>query len=433
MLLYALISYIRLKKSVGASIPFAGNVFACDEVPSPFLLGVLHPLIYVPSSLEGEALEYVITHERAHIRRGDHWWKPLGFLLLTVYWFNPLCWVAYILLCRDIEMACDERVIRELDRSGRAAYSQALLDCSLPRRKVAACPLSFGEVGVKERVASVLHYKKPGFWLLIGAAAVCAVLAVCFLTDPGSKEPDLSFLNYENACSLAADMAEVNTIYYPPTGKNENGKIVIGTAKGSELAAYLDTVSWQKWAAPQEGLSSPGSIEFCIRDDYRITVYQKPRWARVSCGDEQRYYKTHGEDYKNAVRLLQSSFLRSESEELSEELPAAEESAASVSESERSMKYLLTVGADGVRRIELSGLYYSGGCENADGSPYRKGVQLWLEPLDGRKDLRGMTVTALNADGEIIWAASVPDGPENAGFTRLVQDGWELAAEEGGE
>ena len=184
MLLYALISYIRLKKSVGASIPFAGNVFACDEVPSPFLLGVLHPLIYVPSSLEGEALEYVITHERAHIRRGDHWWKPLGFLLLTVYWFNPLCWVAYILLCRDIEMACDERVIRSMDNAGRAAYSQALLDCSFSRRTVSICPLAFGEAGVKERVKSILHYKNPARWIVIAAVAVCLAAAVCFLTNP---------------------------------------------------------------------------------------------------------------------------------------------------------------------------------------------------------------------------------------------------------
>ena len=188
MLLYALISYIRLKKSVGASVPVRDNILACDEVKSPFILGIIKPLIYVPSSIEGEAMDYVITHESAHIQRRDHWWKPFGYLLLTVYWFNPLCWLAYVLLCRDIEMACDEKVIRDMDKGSVAAYSQALLDCSFPRRRIAACPLAFGEVGVKERVKSVLNYKKPAFWIIIVAVVACIVVGVCFLTSPFSEK-----------------------------------------------------------------------------------------------------------------------------------------------------------------------------------------------------------------------------------------------------
>lgn len=184
MLLYALISYIRLKKSVGASVPVKDNILACDEVKSPFILGIIKPLIYVPSPMEGETLDYVITHEMAHIKRRDHWWKPFGFLLLAVYWFNPLCWLAYVLLCRDIEMACDEKVIRELDNNDKAAYSQALLNCSFPRRRIAACPLAFGEVGVKERVKSVLNYKKPAFWIIVVAVVACIVVGVCLMTNP---------------------------------------------------------------------------------------------------------------------------------------------------------------------------------------------------------------------------------------------------------
>lgn len=187
LLLYALISYIRLKKSVGASITIRDNILACDEVRSPFILGILKPLIYVPSSMSGETLGCVITHETAHLKRHDHWWKPLGYLLLAVYWFNPLCWVAYILLCRDIEMACDEKVIRGMDRNEKAAYSQALLDCSFPRKRIAACPLAFGEVGVKERVKSVLNYKKPAFWIIVAAVVACIVVGVCFLTNPSDK------------------------------------------------------------------------------------------------------------------------------------------------------------------------------------------------------------------------------------------------------
>ncbi len=184
MLLYALISYIRLKKRVGASAPIRDNIFACDEVNSPFILGIVNPLIYIPSSMTEPTLDYVITHETAHIRRRDHWWKPFGFLLLAVYWFNPLCWLAYILFCRDIEMACDEKVIRGLGSNNKAEYSQALLDCSFPRRRIVACPLAFGEVGVKERVKSVLNYKKPSFWIITVALAACVAVGICFGTNP---------------------------------------------------------------------------------------------------------------------------------------------------------------------------------------------------------------------------------------------------------
>lgn len=184
ILLYALVSYIRLKRSVGASISVKDNILVCDEVKSPFILGIIRPQIYVPSSMEGTTLEYVITHEKAHVKRHDHWWKPLGFLLLAVYWFNPLCWIAYILLCRDIEMACDEKVIREMDSEDKAGYSQALLDSSFPRRRIAACPLAFGEVGVKERVKAVLSYRKPAFWIIIAAIIACIIVSVCFLTSP---------------------------------------------------------------------------------------------------------------------------------------------------------------------------------------------------------------------------------------------------------
>ncbi len=190
MLVYALVSWLKLRKTVSVSVPAGEGIRACDEVKAPFILGVFRPVIYVPSSMGGETLDYVIRHETAHLRRRDHLWKPLGFLLLAIYWFNPLCWAAYILLCRDIEMACDEKVIRDMDRDDVAAYSQALLDCSFPRRSIAACPLAFGEVGVKDRIRSVLNYRKPAFWIILAALVACVVLAVCLLTDPSSaKDP----------------------------------------------------------------------------------------------------------------------------------------------------------------------------------------------------------------------------------------------------
>ena len=184
LLLYAMISALRLRLRVRTAVRLEGNVFQSEFVPSPFILGVLRPRIYLPFGLESGAQDMVLAHERAHLKHGDQLWKPLGFLLLTAYWFNPVCWLAYVLFCRDIEAACDEKVVRELGDGCKAAYSRALLQCSVPRRMITACPLAFGETGVKGRIKSVLHYKKPAFWVVLAAVAVSIAVAVCFLTDP---------------------------------------------------------------------------------------------------------------------------------------------------------------------------------------------------------------------------------------------------------
>ena len=184
VLAYTAAAYWRLRRKVGTAVLLRDNIFQSENVGSPFVLGIIRPKIYLPFKLDGQDMGYVIAHELAHIGRRDHWWKPLGFLLLAVYWFNPLMWLAYVLLCRDIELACDEKVINALGSGQRADYTQALLTCSVSRRMIAACPLAFGEVGVKERVKSVMNYKKPTFWIVVLAVIVCAVVAVCFLTDP---------------------------------------------------------------------------------------------------------------------------------------------------------------------------------------------------------------------------------------------------------
>ncbi|MCI9656801.1 MAG: transcriptional regulator [Lawsonibacter sp.] len=189
MLLYAVISYVRVRQSVGESVPYEGDIFLCDHVKSPFILGLVRPKIYLPSSMDAASMEPVIAHEKAHLTRCDHWWKPVGFLILTVHWFNPLCWIAYVLLCRDIELACDEKVIRQMDLNGKKQYSTALLEFSTGRRLVTICPLAFGEVGVKERVKNVLNYKKPAFWLIVVAIIACGVVTVCFATNPKQELP----------------------------------------------------------------------------------------------------------------------------------------------------------------------------------------------------------------------------------------------------
>ena len=181
---YTIISYQRLNRKVDTAVHYKDNIFQSENVSSPFVLGIINPRIYLPFNMNGQNLEHVVAHEQAHICRKDHWWKPLGFLLLTIYWFNPLMWLAYVLLCRDIELACDEKVIKGLSNEQRADYTQALVACSVNRRMIAACPLAFGEVGVKERVKSVMNYKKPAFWVIIISVIVCVGVAVCFLTNP---------------------------------------------------------------------------------------------------------------------------------------------------------------------------------------------------------------------------------------------------------
>ena len=208
MLLYALVSYLRLRRRVSASIPLRENIYVCDEVPSPFILGIVRPRIYLPSALDEAQRGSVLSHERAHLARRDHWWKPLGFALLAVYWFNPLLWLAYTLLCRDIELACDERVLRGMDAGQVKDYSSALLACSVPRRMLAACPLAFGEVGVGARVKNALRYNKPAFWVVAASVIVCIVVAVCFLTNPRTDTDAAGLVGFYREQVTYADVTD---------------------------------------------------------------------------------------------------------------------------------------------------------------------------------------------------------------------------------
>jgi len=193
MLAYELFSVIRVRRRVLDAVLLRDNVWQSDRVSSPFIFGLFRPRIYIPYRLEESVLEQVLSHERAHLHRRDHWIKPFAFTLLAVYWYNPLLWVGYILLCRDIEVACDQRVVRGLDEDTRRRYATALLQCGVERRSIAACPLAFGEVSIKQRIKSVLNYRKPLLWVIIASLLACSVAAVCLLTVPG-EEP-LEVLN----------------------------------------------------------------------------------------------------------------------------------------------------------------------------------------------------------------------------------------------
>lgn len=211
MLIYTVISYATLQHKIRTAVPLRKGILQSENVDSPFVLGIIKPKIYLPFRIDEQTLEFVIAHEQAHILRKDHWWKPFGFLLLAIHWFNPLIWLGYILLCRDIELACDEKVIKEMDHENRANYTQALFACSINRRSIAACPLAFGEVGIKERVKSVMNYRKPTFWITVAAAVICYVVVICFLTDPMSNTLgqiewfDFDSVTYENTAAFVSD------------------------------------------------------------------------------------------------------------------------------------------------------------------------------------------------------------------------------------
>ena len=718
LLLYTAVSYWRLCRKVDTAVRYKGNIFQSENVSSPFVLGIIKPRIYLPFNMNGQDLEHVVAHEQAHIRRKDHWWKPLGFFLLTIYWFNPLMWLAYVLLCRDIELACDEKVIKELGNEQRADYTQALVACSVNRRMIAACPLAFGEVGVKDRVKSVMNYKKPAFWVIIISVIVCVGVAVCFLTNPkqdsytlrivvpaGSQE---EFVYTEEEVSTVRNsikiwsgdgLGDTEVLLFPvnktaetgytatylthgmsvefdaekdtwfkigvnmqnPTNEDiivyvevENVEVRIVDEINSviEWFDYLETPDEMKWDGSLEisltefpdvtfrwtygemlavkgskstslytgmpiwnayfcDLTGDGLPELCSSIswgsgmiDNRVIIYDYANGVSYELSDrgyfdftlrfneadgylyvDKKKYNTDElvetgrlvfknnciqiEGFSNEahqvfraeileihdgnylVKPVEGSWELNSADRIEVPIrnahPSPEPEIGDVIEIEYSgeiletypariadvygikvikqtetwdlipmvmvngtlyldtgheskiearcgvmdgeitsqvdgnkqpsvdnqsnfgtgygyqygategtielfmngkwwifateearqkiqfpsiedeiSKFYLTIGSEGVKSIKLSMPNSSGGFENADGSLLKKGERIWLENLDGYTDLRGLTITALGENGEIIWTASIPDEEENKGFTHLVNDDWEI-------
>ena len=265
MLTYTAISYILLRRKVATAILLQNRIYQSENVPSPFVLGILKPKIYLPFQLGGQSLEHVIAHEMSHIRRKDHWWKPIGFLLLALHWFNPLMWVGYILLCRDIELACDEKVIKELDNENRASYTEALVTCSIHRRSIAACPLAFGEVGVKERVKSVMNYKKPAFWIVVVAIVSCIVVAVCFLTNPKTSA--------SNDPLLPPDIQDPNTSQFVATVLEVHDTYLMVAPEGGSPLSYADQVEVSLGGLEIPPALQVGETVLVVYDGYVQEIY----------------------------------------------------------------------------------------------------------------------------------------------------------------
>ena len=715
---YTVISYWRLHREIDTAVRYKDNIFQSENVSSPFVLGLIKPRIYLPFKLDGQDMEHVVAHEQAHIRRKDHWWKPLGFLLLTIHWFNPLMWLAYVLLCRDIELACDEKVIKRLSNEQRADYTQALVACSVNRRMIAACPLAFGEVGVKERVKSVMNYKKPAFWVIIIAVIVCVGVAVCFLTNPkqdsytlrivvpaGSQEEfvytDEEVSTVRNSIKIWSGdgLGDTEVLLFPVNKTAETGytatylthgmpvefdaekdtwfkvgvnmqnptnediivyvevenvevRIVDEINSAIEWFDYLETPDEMKWDGSLEisltefpdvtfrwtygemlavkgskstslytgmpiwnayfcDLTGDGLPELCSSIswgsgmiDNRVIIYDYANGVSYELSDrgyfdftlrfneadgylyvDKKKYNTdelvetgrlvfknntiqiegfsneahqvfqaeileiHGGHY--LVKPVEGSWELNSADRIEVPIrnvhPSPEPEIGDVIEIEYSgeiletypariadvygikiikeaetwdlipmvmvngtlyldtgheskiearcgvmdgeitsqvdrnkqpsvddqsnfgtgygyqygategtielfmngrwwifateearqeiqfpsiedelSKFYLTIGAEGVKSIELTMPNASGGCESADGSLFKKGERIWLENLDGYSDLCGLTITALGENDEIIWTASVPDKEENKGFTHLVNDDWEI-------
>ena len=265
MLAYAGFSYVRLRRCVRVSLREEGNVYLCDAISTPFILGVVRSRIYLPSAMDDVQKANVLAHERAHLSRRDHWWKPLGYVLLSIYWFNPVLWLAYILLCRDIELACDEKVIRDMDTEAVKVYSAVLLACSMPRKLMAACPLAFGEVGIKERVKRVLSYKKPAFWAVAVSLIACIAAAVCFLTDPEQNG------TLEWAQELQAeDIVNVELTAAPQSAGKQYR--IFSADEIPDVAALLNESRGRRIAKPEELAGGASTLYITTADGVRHTV-----------------------------------------------------------------------------------------------------------------------------------------------------------------
>ena len=289
MVLYGAISYVRLRRKVTEAVPLRDNLWQSEAVISPFVLGFFRPRIYLPFHMDEEAMSHVVAHENAHIRRGDHRIKPIGFLLLTIYWFNPLIWLAYILFCRDIELACDERVVKKMPVDDKKAYSKALLTCSVSRRSIAACPLAFGEVSVKQRIKNVLNYKKPAFWIIAVALASCIAVAVCFLTNPkGISDPAKVVGEYDTGSLSGVFVSCENPAY--KIGMNAYGMPVFVDADAAFAAILKDCADGFAYLSQEFNLPSATKHDYEAYKTYGWQTSVRDEAVRRQCVEISQFF-----------------------------------------------------------------------------------------------------------------------------------------------
>lgn len=302
MLIYALVSWLKLKKDTKASICREDNIYICDDIGSAFILGIVRPRIYIPSGISEEARGYVLAHEKAHIKRLDYIWKPLGYALLSIYWFNPVMWVSYIILCKDIETACDEKVIAGMNKLSLAGYSEALLISATNRRMITACPVAFGETGVKERVKNVLNYKKPAFWVVCVAVAICLIAALCLLTNPrnhaftinvslpsgwdyNQSEEEFSPIRNKITITLNGDAEDTMIRLMPCEAKTETAYEPVILKAGVQTSFEVEKGAWFEIGVIKDsGAETDTVYSFTVKGvDVRIAAHS----IEQNCSDEK--------------------------------------------------------------------------------------------------------------------------------------------------
>lgn len=289
LLVYSLVSFLLLKRKVKVSVRYDDNIYLCDNIITPFILGIFRPKIYLPSDINASQISSVIAHEKSHIRRLDHVWKPLGFAVMCVHWFNPFVWLSYNLFCRDIEYACDEKVIKTMETEEKKTYSETLLSLSSPKHRLSVCPLAFGEVGVKSRIKSVLSYKKPALWIIIVAVAALIAVAGGFMTNPASNAIDgyyyIDKYYYDNVIGEERANNEMRDISYrigedmvltkyfgTAQGNAETlGTLIQGNANDYEIGLVLETLPARY---SKNNIKDVYGAEFYLSDKYVFIMFR---------------------------------------------------------------------------------------------------------------------------------------------------------------
>lgn len=503
MAIYSIVSYVQLRRKLSVVVPLRDNIFIADDIKSPFVVGLFRPKIYLPCNLGDQEQEYIILHEQHHIKRLDHVMKALAFFALAIHWFNPLVWVAFILASKDMEMSCDEAVIRKVDGDVRADYSASLLTLATGRRIIAGTPLAFGEGDTTGRIRNLANWRKPAFLVVLVAVVACIALAVGLMTNPadddisdpandsyflligadgvesieitgpntsgGAVNADGSVFKKGEKVWLEQLQGVTDLRGYSITALGKNGEILYALSIPEEATndEVINLVGSDGWLlAPTDYVSSLsgipgkafvyedegilGSFTITLYEDKTFTYYEGMASSYIGVG----YWEQDGDtitltdDVNGGYGLVNHFKLDGETlifvengsdnfvyvkvedgekfnctGEAFKQIQAAD---VPTDDDAPALKYYLTIGADGVKSIKLSMSHSSGGFESADGSSLKKGERIWLESLDGYSDLRGLTITALDKYGEVIWTASIPNSDENKGFTHLTQDGWTI-------
>lgn len=449
MAVYSVVSYYRLRQKLLTASPLRDNIYLADEITSPFVMGLVRPKIYLPSDMEEREQAYIIRHEQHHIRRGDHIIKALAFLALSIHWFNPLVWVAFIYSNKDMEMSCDEAVVKKMGDGILADYTASLLSLATGKHIIAGMPLAFGEGDTKGRIRNLANWRKPAFWVVMVAMVACFAMAICLMTNPKGisiyeiiEEDGYTIMKQEQVeVTLSIPKDVLSDRIYSEEGQQFKEKEVI-VYQTDETIIFLDEVRVSNESndllyftfgyslnLPKSGtVIVPFSV---IKNGGSAAIYPDDSLASDS-GTYKDAIHMRGEHaggfafYVSADACKEASGTMKIKGYCIKLTYAQEGKEAEMVDTED--QYYLLIGTDGVVSIQITGINSSGGVVHADGSAFKNGEKVWLEPLQGVTDLRGISITAFGTDGEILYAFSVPEGASDAVITEIVgSDSWLLA------